>query len=88
MRLGATITSEKGKAMVKTANEVIMITFTSDRRQKFDIIFHGEMIDILKYSTGQTTRTYYTDEENENLKHDNSKDNLFKDSSFEEIYKC
>lgn len=52
MKLSATITSERGKPIIKTANECIRFILTLDRRQKFDIMFDGEKIEVLRYSDG------------------------------------
>jgi len=49
MKLSTTTTSERGKEQIKTGNEYIMITFTNERRQKFDITFTGEKLKIMSY---------------------------------------
>lgn len=54
MILATTIKSEKGKEIIKTANEYIKFTVTKERRQKFDITFTGEALEILRYSDGIT----------------------------------
>ena len=62
MKLSATTSSERGKAQLKTANEYIAITFTNERRQKFDIKFTGESIAIMSYSNGTTKVIDYIDD--------------------------
>nr|AKH47777.1 hypothetical protein [uncultured marine virus] len=54
MILATTIQSERGKPVTKTANEYINITFTKERRQKFDISFKGDSIEIMRYFDGTT----------------------------------
>lgn len=54
MILATTIQSEKGKETIKTANEFIKFTLTQERRQKFDITFTGDTIEVLRYSDGTT----------------------------------
>jgi hypothetical protein len=54
MKLYLTATSERGKPVTKSGNESINITLTSDRRQKFDIVFTGEAIEVMRYFDGKT----------------------------------
>lgn len=49
MKLACTIRSERGKEVTKTGNEEINITLTNERRQKFDIKFTGEKIEVMRY---------------------------------------
>ena len=62
MKLYATTTSERGKAVSKSGNEEINITLTSDRRQKFDIKFKGESLEVMRYSDGITEVIEYMKE--------------------------
>lgn len=59
MKLNAIITADTGKIINKTSNKAINITFTSERRQKFDITFDGDRLDILRYSNGKTITVEY-----------------------------
>lgn len=62
MKLYLTATSERGKPVYKSGNDVIRITVTKEQRQKFDIMFDGDKLEILKYSDGKIyTVEYMTD---------------------------
>jgi len=61
MKLASTIKSEKGKPLIKTANEIIFITFTKDRQQKFDVMFDGNKLEVLCYFGGNIRTIEYTD---------------------------
>lgn len=50
MKLFLTAKSERGKPITKSGNEEINITLTNERRQKFDIKFTGESIEVMRYS--------------------------------------
>jgi len=64
MKLYLTATSERGKPVTKSGNDVIRMTLTKERRQKFDIMFDGEKIEILKYSDGKIYTVEYMTEDN------------------------
>ena len=49
MKLHATMKGDRGKIVEKSSNEEISITFTKDRIAKFDVIFDGEKLSILRY---------------------------------------
>jgi hypothetical protein len=49
MKLFLTATSERGKPVTKSGNDEINITLTTERRQKFDIKFTGEEIEVMSY---------------------------------------
>lgn len=53
MKLATQITTERGKPIQKTANEVIMISLTENRENRFNIAFSGDKIEILNYRTGK-----------------------------------
>jgi len=55
----ATMTSERGKPVTKSGNEYISITFTNERRQKFDVKFTGETLEVMRYSNGETEVLHY-----------------------------
>ena len=50
MKLYATMTGDRGKAVSKSSNGVINITFTENRRQKFGITFAGDTVKVMRYS--------------------------------------
>lgn len=61
MRLGATITSERGKPVTKTGNEYLEIIITNERGEqelRLDITRDedGFIADVLDYSTGEVVR--------------------------------
>jgi len=62
MKLHATMKGDRGKAVEKSSNEEIFITFTKDRRQRFDIIFNGDSISILHYYDGSVELINYIPE--------------------------
>lgn len=49
MILATKIQSEKGKEILKTANEYITITLTENRKALFDIRFTGEKLEVIRY---------------------------------------
>ena len=49
MKLYATMTSDRGKPVSKSSNESIAITFTTDKRQKFYVVFNGEQLRVMSY---------------------------------------
>lgn len=49
MKLATTITTERGKPVIKTANECIRMSLSKDRINKFDIMFDGDKIEVLRY---------------------------------------
>lgn len=48
------MTSERGKPVTKSGNECINVTFTNERRQKFNVKFTGETLEVMRYSDGVT----------------------------------
>ncbi len=63
MKLYATSTSERGKPVSKSSNDVIEITLTEDRRAKFDIRFHGDRLEIMRYFDASVETIYYVPKE-------------------------
>jgi hypothetical protein len=59
MKLYATTTSERGKPSEKAGNDYINITLTENRRQKFDISFKGDILEVMRYSDGITEKIEY-----------------------------
>ncbi len=49
MKLCSTSTSERGKPVEKTGNEQICIRLTKDRMAKFDIMFDGDKVEVMRY---------------------------------------
>ena len=50
MRLFLEAQSERGKPVTKSGNEYITLTLTNDKRQKFDITFKGEALEVMSYA--------------------------------------
>ncbi|NBW09223.1 MAG: hypothetical protein EBR82_14485 [Caulobacteraceae bacterium] len=61
MKLNAIIKGDTGKEVNKTSNNNIAITFTKDRRQKFDINFDGDRLEVLRYSDAKIITVEYMD---------------------------
>lgn len=59
MKLCSKIQAERGKAIEKCGNDSIAITLTENRRQKFDITFKGETLEVMRYSDGITEEIKY-----------------------------
>lgn len=59
MKLYATTTSERGKPVSKSGNEAVNVRFTKDRIAKFDVIFDGEKLSILRYFDASITTVNY-----------------------------
>jgi len=46
--------SERGKPVTKSGNDFISLTLTNERRQKFDITFKGDSLEVMRYSDAST----------------------------------
>jgi len=68
MKLFSIVTSERGKPATKSSNEAIKITLTNERRQKFDIVFDGETLDIMSYFEAKHHLINYDENINRELK--------------------
>lgn len=76
MRLGATITSERGKAVTKTANTELVVTINIENIDIGRIVTRYEGVNptrIYYYPIGGSGRTLLYEKINENLKHDKCK---------------
>lgn len=62
MKLFTTITSERGKPVTKSGNEAIRITVSDNRINKFDIMFDGDKLEILRYFDASITTVSYVPE--------------------------
>ena len=59
MRLFLEASSERGKTVTKSGNDYISITLTNERRQKFDITFKGEDLEVMRYSDASVEKVGY-----------------------------
>ncbi len=55
MILSAKIQAERGKEILRTANEYITILFNNRRENQYRVIFHDYILEVLDYSTGKIT---------------------------------
>lgn len=63
MKLYATTTSERGKPVTKSGNDVICIRLTKERQGVFDIMFDGDKIEVLRYFDASITTVNYIPQE-------------------------
>jgi len=71
MKLGATITSERGKPVTKTGNDYLKIDITDEKGEMITNIIlerHGNLYGF-SYHTGQIASIGVISKENGNLKH-------------------
>ena len=59
MKLATIIRAERGKAILKTANECINMSLSKDRINKFDIMFDGDKVEVLRYFDGSIETISY-----------------------------
>ncbi len=64
MKLYLTAQSERGKEVTKSGNEYITMTLTTDRRQKFDITFDGDSVQVMRYFDGTYHKINYVPDKN------------------------
>lgn len=59
MKLYAIMAGDRGKPVTKSSNDTITITVTKDRRQKFDITFDGDKIEVMSYADARIETVEY-----------------------------